>query len=154
MKLVHSRFGLGEVVKETKESVTILFDCGEKTLMRAFAPLTNEDGTPYYVSNEKKVDKVAKANKRRHKAEVARREAEERRKNNPIQALKEDLLMINSAVVGDKHGAVTSIWVELVRPIAAKARKENNKPIIDILAKAYRSASITDRQAYAVASFA
>ena len=154
MKLVHSRFGLGKVVKETKDNVTILFDCGEKTLMRAFAPLTNEDGTPYYVNEVVKEDKVAKANKRRHKAELARREAEERRKNNPIQALKEDLLMINSAVVGDKHGAVTSIWVELVRPIATKARKENNKTIINILAKAYRSASITERQAYAVASFA
>lgn len=154
MNVIHNRFGLGQVINGTKENVTILFDCGEKTLMRAFAPLTNEDGTPYYIKEVVEVDKVAKANKRRHNAEVARRKSAARRASNPVQAIKEDLLMINNAVAGDVHGAVVSVWIDVVKPIAAKARKEGNKMVMDILAKAYRSTSITERQAYAVASFA
>lgn len=63
MKLNHKTFGQGTVISEDNGKITIEFNEFTKVLLVAFANLTNEDGTPYYVAPvvEKKQYKAVKS---------------------------------------------------------------------------------------------
>lgn len=65
MKVSHTQFGIGTVVSQDAENVTVDFNGTVKTLVIKFARLSNEDGTPFgsqFVAPVKKAAKLNKAN--------------------------------------------------------------------------------------------
>lgn len=74
MKLNHQTFGQGTVISEENGKITVEFKDCTKVLLVAFANLTNEDGTPYYVAPvvEKKQYKAVKSVKKQLTAEEKR----------------------------------------------------------------------------------
>lgn len=74
MKLNHNNFGQGTVISEENGKITIEFNEFTKVLLVAFANLTNEDGTPYYVAPvvEKKQYKAVKSVKKQLTSEEKR----------------------------------------------------------------------------------
>lgn len=63
--LTHRTFGTGTVISEENGNITIDFNGTVKTMITAFAKLTNEDGSPYgvaFVAKSKSAKKLNKAN--------------------------------------------------------------------------------------------
>lgn len=151
MNVIHPRHGLGTIVSQTEENVTVLFEVGEKTLIKAFAGLTLEDGSDFYVA-KKKPAKKAKTNKFEKRA-LAEARQEAYAKANPIQVLINDIMVINNVQYGDRNGSIMTLWIDTITPIASRARKEDNKLVVDILANAYRTFRISEKQAQIIANF-
>lgn len=61
MKVNHANFGQGTVISEENGKITVEFKEFTKVLLVAYANLTNEDGTPYYVAPVKEAKKQYKA---------------------------------------------------------------------------------------------
>lgn len=151
MTLIHARFGKGEVKAQNGNTITVVFDNGvTKELDIRFAPLKNIDGSDFF-KNEVKETKTKKSKHIKNLEALVK--AEEFRANNPVKALVSDLMYINNAQAGDRNGSIATLWIDIITPIGVKARATNNTTVVDILAKAFRSFRISEKQALVVATF-
>lgn len=105
MKVNHNNFGIGTVISEDAVNITVDFNNNIKILVKKFARLTDENGTPLFESAKKEI-KVKKNYK-----SVS---------NTPSTEVKERGLFLNAD--GSRNWEAYNDWVE--------AREEKRRNVI------------------------
>lgn len=126
----HRTLGIGTVIAQDNKNVTVDFNGVTKVLMIEFAPLTNEDGTPFYTAPVATAKKSYKAPRKASAKEL---------ENNRIDVTKRliDELVNNSPAL-----------------LAEKFSHIENDMIISIVAQARRNMRVSEKQLYVLAKFA
>ena len=126
----HRTLGIGTVIAQDNKNVTVDFNGVTKVLMIEFAPLTNEDGTPFYTALAATAKKTYKAPRKASAKEL---------ENNRIEVIKRliDDVVTNSPAL-----------------LAEKFSNSENEMIVSIVAQARRNMRLSDKQLYVLAKFA
>lgn len=126
----HITLGTGIIISQNEKTVTVDFNGVAKVLDIKFAPLTNEDGTPFYTAPAAPAKKTYKAPRKASTKEL---------ENNRIEVLKKliDEVITNSPAL-----------------LADKFSHSENDMIVSIVAQARRNMKVSDKQLYVLAKFA
>ena len=126
----HRTLGIGTVIAQDNKNVTVDFNGITKVLMIEFAPLTNEDGTPFYTAPAAPAKKTYKAPRKASAKEL---------ENNRIEVIKrliDDVVTNSPALLAEKFSHI------------------ENDMIISIVAQARRNMRVSEKQLYVLAKFA
>jgi hypothetical protein len=151
MNVVHSTFGKGTIISQDDNNVTIDFNGVTKTLIKRFANLFNEDGTPY---GEHAAAPVVKKSRGQKKRERDAREIAAFNALSNLQKLINAIMRINGKIQGDRNSLGYQLIHERLSGIWIVAREKGDTKVMDIIKSVEASMRCSDKQAYCIAKFA
>ena len=137
MKLVSEKFGIGTVVSQDTENVTIDFDGTVKTLIIKYAGLKNEDGSAFGVAFVAPVKKAKKTNPSRLVSPTS---------------TTNQILWINDCQ-NDRASSSYSLVANVLNKIENKAVAEGNGFISDVIKSIDKYMRASQKQAEILGNF-